>query len=148
MTIIKRDKLVAYSPKQMFDLVNRIEDYPHFVPWCKSTEVLSRDEDEIQARLDFARSGLSKSFTTSNRLQENKIIEIRLLDGPFQQLEGFWRFAPIDQGCHISLDLEFEFANKLMGVMFTPMFHPIANALVDVFCKRAETVYGDQLSLE
>lgn len=142
MTTIKRDKIVAYSPSQMFELVNKIEDYPHFVPWCKSTEVLSRDTDEIKAKLNFARGALHKSFTTSNRLQENKIIEIRLLDGPFQQLEGFWRFEEIPEGCHISLDLEFEFANKLMGVMFTPMFHPIANALVDVFCQRAVTVYS------
>lgn len=142
MTIIKRDKVVVYSPRQMFELVNKIEDYPLFVPWCKSSEVLSRDADEIRARLHFSRGGFNKSFTTSNRLQENKMIEIRLLDGPFQQLEGFWRFEPVNDGCHISLDLEFEFANKLMGTMLTPMFHPIANALVDVFCKHAEKVYG------
>ncbi len=144
MTIIKRDKVVPHAPHLMFNLVNKIEDYPDFVPWCKSTHIISRDADEIRARLDFARGGLSKSFTTCNRLQENKIIEIRLLDGPFQQLEGFWRFEPVnaDQHCHISLDLEFEFAGKLMGMMFAPMFNPIANTLVDVFCQRADQVYG------
>lgn len=142
MTIIKRDAIVSYSPNQMFDLVNQIEDYPQFIPWCKSTHILSRDSDEIRARLDFARAGFEKSFTTCNRLQENKMIEIRLLDGPFRQLEGFWSFEAIPEGCMISLNLEFEFSSKLIGMMFSPVFHPVANSLVDVFCKRAEEVYG------
>jgi ribosome-associated toxin RatA of RatAB toxin-antitoxin module len=141
MTIINRDAKVPYSPQQMFELVNQIEDYPHFVPWCKSTEILSKDSDEIKARLFFARGGLEKSFTTCNRLQENKIIEIRLLDGPFRTLEGFWRFEAIPEGCLITLDLEFEFSNKFIGMMFAPVFHPVANMLVDVFCQRAQQVY-------
>ncbi len=143
MTVINREAVVPYSPDQMFHLVNRIEDYPHFVPWCKSAEVISRTEDEIQAKLDFARGGLQKSFTTCNRLQENKIIEIRLINGPFRHLEGFWRFEPIsDNSSRIRLDLEFEFANKLVGMMFSPVFHPVADTLVEVFCKRAHEIYG------
>ena len=142
MTVIKRDSVVSYSTQQMFDLVNRIEDYPHFLPWCKSTHIISRDADEIRARLDFARSGLEKSFTTCNRLQTNKLIEIRLLDGPFRQLEGFWSFESIPEGCLISLNLEFEFSSKLIGMMFSPVFHPMANRLVDVFTQRADVVYG------
>lgn len=142
MTMIKRDANVSYSPFQMFELVNKVEDYPHFVPWCKSVNVLSRTADEIHAKLEFARGGLQKSFTTCNRLQKNKIIQIKLLDGPFHHLEGFWQFEAIPEGCHISLDLEFEFSNKLVGMMFSPVFHPVANALVDVFCQRAKHVYG------
>ncbi len=143
MTIINKAAKVVYSPDQMYELVNRIEDYPHFVPWCKSTEILSRDPDEIKARLFFARGGLEKSFTTCNRLQENKMVEIRLLDGPFRMLEGFWRFETIPEGCRISLDLEFEFSNKVVGMMFSHLFNPIANMLVDVFCQRAKDVYGE-----
>ncbi len=142
MTIINRDATVPYSPNQMFDLVNRIEDYPEFVPWCKSAEILHRDEHEIRARLQFAKGSLHKSFTTCNRLQPSKIVEIRLIDGPFRQLEGFWRFESVPEGCQIRLDLEFEFSNKILGLMFAPVFHPVANTLVDVFCKRAHEVYG------
>lgn len=142
MTVIKRDAVVPYAPAQMFGLVNQIEDYPHFVPWCKSTHIISRDTDEIRARLDFARGGMAKSFTTCNRLQENKLIEIRLLDGPFRQLEGFWSFEAIPEGCLITLNLEFEFSNKLLGMMFAPVFHPVANTLVEVFSNRAHEIYG------
>lgn len=141
MTTIKRDITVSYTPGEMFELVNGIEDYPHFVPWCKSAEVLKRDEDQIEARLEFARGSFHKSFTTLNRIQKDKMIEMRLVDGPFQHLEGFWRFEPVAEGCHISFDMEFEFSNKLIGMAFSPMFTPIVNSLVDVFKTRADEVY-------
>lgn len=142
MTIIKRDIVVPYTPGEMFDLVNGIEDYPHFVPWCKSAEILKRDEDELHAKLAFARGSLHKSFTTRNLIQKDKMIEMRLLDGPFQHLEGFWRFEAVEEGCHVLFDMEFEFPNRLMTMAFSPMFTPVANSLVDVFKKRAEEIYA------
>lgn len=143
MTTIQRTAIVPYTPEQMFNLVNAIEDYPLFVPGCMKTHVLSRDEDEVKATLDFGKGSIHKSFTTCNRLQPHKMIEIRLLDGPFHQLEGFWRFdALADNTCQVSLDLEFEFSNKLLGMAFGPIFHQVANTLVDAFSKRAQEVYG------
>lgn len=142
MPDIKRTAIVPYTPAQMFNLVNTIEDYPQFVPWCQSAEVLSRNDDEIQATLHFARSGLQKAFSTCNRLQKDKVIEIRLLQGPFRHLEGFWRFDSLENNsCQITLDLEFEFSNRLLGLAFGPLFTQVANLLVDVFCKRAAEVY-------
>lgn len=142
MPVIKREATVPHSAAQMFDLVNRIEDYPQFVPYCKSIDILSRTDEEVRASLNFAQGALHKSFSTCNRLQENKMIEIRLLDGPFHNLEGFWRFESLDSGCRVTLDLEFEFSNKLIGMMFGPVFNTITNTLVDVFCQRAKQVYG------
>lgn len=142
MPVIKREATVPHSVAQMFDLVNKIEDYPQFVPYCKSVDILSRTDEEVRASLNFAQGALHKSFSTCNRLQENKMIEIRLLDGPFHHLEGFWRFESLDSGCRVTLDLEFEFSNKLIGMMFGPVFNTITNTLVDVFCQRAKQVYG------
>jgi len=143
MPAIKRQVIVPYSPAEMFQLVNAIEEYPQFVPWCKSTEVLSRDVDEIRATLNFSKGALSKSFTTCNRLQLNKMIEIRLLQGPFKHMEGFWRFNPLPNGgCEILLDLEFEFSSRLVAFAFEPFFAQVAGMLVDVFSKRAIDKYG------
>ena len=144
MPVIKRTAIVPYTPTQMFTLVNAIEDYPQFIPWCKATRILSRDLDEVQATLDFSKGALQKSFTTLNRLQQDKMIEIRLIDGPFHHLEGFWYFDGLENSStQVSLDLEFEFSNKLLAMAFTPVFHQAANSLVDIFCKRADEVYGD-----
>lgn len=142
MAIIKRSAVVPYSAAQMYELVNRIEDYPSFLPWCRSSQVHSRDEDEVHATLELAKGGMSKSFTTCNRLQKDKMIEVRLVSGPFRHLEGFWRFEHLDKGCHVSLDLEFEFHNNILSMAISPLFHPIANSLVDSFCQHARQIYG------
>ena len=92
-------------------------------------------------QLEFAKGALHKSFTTHNRVQQDKMISIKLLDGPFKQLEGFWLFESVQEGCHIRLDMEFEFSNKWMAMMFGPLFNTITNTLVDVFCQRAKEVY-------
>lgn len=142
MPVIKRTAIVPHTAAEMFRLVNAVEDYPKFIPYCKSTEVLSRTDDEIRAMLNFAKGAMEKSFTTLNRLQKDKMIEIRLINGPFRHLDGFWRFDALeDNKCQITLDLEFEFANKLLGMVFEPFFVQIANRLVDAFRERAEEVY-------
>ncbi len=143
MTQINKHALVHYSPQEMFDLVDDIKAYPEFLPWCDAAEELSRDEDEVTASLSLAYSGINKTFATRNRMQANKMIEMRLLEGPFKTLQGYWRFEPLgESGCKVSLDLEFEFSNKLVGMAVGPVFSQVANTLVDAFCKRAEEVYG------
>jgi len=143
MPTINRSALVPYTPREMFALVDDVGAYPQFLPWCKNARVLSRDADEVRASLVLARGGFEKSFTTCNRLQKNKMIEMRLVEGPFRHLDGFWRFDPIGgQGCKVSLDLDFEFSNKIVGMAFGPVFNQIANTLVDSFCKRAVDVFG------
>lgn len=142
MTIIQRSAIVSHTAEEMYLLVNAIEDYPLFIPWCHSAKVHSRNEDEIRATLCFEGGGFSKSFTTCNRLQPNKMVEIRLVNGPFKHLEGFWRFEEHDKShCLVKLDLEFELANKLLGIAFGHVFNQVANTLVDAFSKRAAEVY-------
>ncbi len=127
----------------MFALVDDIATYPDFLPWCRSSEILARDPDEVRARIDIAYGGLHKSFTTCNRLQQDKMIEMRLVKGPFRRLEGFWRFDALGaEGSKVSLDLEFEFANRLLSMTFGPVFGQIANNMVEAFVRRAEDLYG------
>ena len=144
MATVSRSALVPYAPQRMFDLVNDVPSYPEFLPWCASTEVLEDKPDEMLARLDLSFGGLKKSFTTRNRLQPGKMIEIRLVDGPFHHLEGFWRFNALADGdaCKVVLDMEFDFSTPLVKFAFGPVFTQIANSLVDAFTKRARELYG------
>lgn len=143
MPTINRSALVPYSAAEMFALVDDIAAYQDFLPWCKSSTVLSRDNDVVRGSIELAKGGIQKAFTTRNRIQHNKMIEMRLEEGPFQHLEGFWKFDLLgDDACKVSLVLEFEFSSKLLGLTFGPVFNQIANSLVDAFCKRAVDVYG------
>ena len=129
----------------MYQLVDDIEKYQEFVPACSKSEVISRDEDEVRATLYFSGGGFQKSFSTCNRLQPSKMIEIRLLNGPFKQLEGFWRFESLpEDGCRVTLDLDFEFSSKLLSLAFGPIFNQVVNSLVDAFEKRARAVYAPE----
>ncbi len=142
MPVINRRKVVPYTPQQMYNLVNNIDLYREFVPYCQKSTIDDVTHDEIRATLTFARGSLSKSFSTVNRLQPHKIIEIRLLDGPFRQLEGFWGFQALEeQSCQVSLDLEFEFDSRLVALIFGPLFEQIASRLVHCFCNRANQLY-------
>lgn len=147
MTLISRNALVPYSVEEMYQLVDDIESYAQFLPWCRSTEVISRDSNEVRATIEIARGALHKSFTTLNRMQRNKMIEMRLVKGPFKHLEGYWRFDALkdNTASKISLDLEFEFESRLMAFAVGSVFNQIANSMVDAFCKRAVEVYGERI---
>ena len=82
MPIVKKSVEVPFSTDLMYQLVDDIEKYQEFVPACSKSEVISRDEDEVRATLYFSGGGFQKSFSTCNRLQPSKMIEIRLLNDP------------------------------------------------------------------
>jgi ribosome-associated toxin RatA of RatAB toxin-antitoxin module len=143
VTTISKSALVPYTPAEMFALVSDIPAYPDFLPWCSGARVLSSTGDEVRATLELSKGGVHKSFTTLNRHQHNKMIEVRLLEGPFRKLEGYWRFDPLgEHGCKVSLDLEFEFASRVLDLVVGPVFNQAANTLVESFQQRAVSVYG------
>jgi len=142
MTRVKQARTMPYSPEQLFNMINDIERYPEFLPYFNTSKVHFRNEDEVEATLSISMAGFEKSFTTRNRLQSNKMIELRLVDGPFNHLEGFWRFDEIPTGCNVSFDLEFEFAGLWLSHLMGPMFEQVAQTLIDSFSKRADALYG------
>ncbi len=143
MAHVRRSALVPYTSGEMYALVDAIEQYPAFLPWCGGAREHERDADTVRATIDIRYGALSRSFTTQNRLQPDKMIEVRLVEGPFRRLEGFWRFEPVaDQACRITLDLEFDFAGPLVSMTLGAVFSQIANTMVDGFTRRAVEVYG------
>ena len=142
MPAIHRSALVPYSSEQMYALVNDIELYQEFVPYCASSVVHAKDDQEIRATLTLSAKGMKKSFTTLNRLQKDRMMEIHLIDGPFKQLEGFWKFEVRGDACsEVILDLEFELSNKMLAMVFGPVFQQAAGSLVEAFVVRAREIY-------
>lgn len=143
MTKVHKTAIVPYSVEQMYVLVNDIETYPQFLPWCKATQILSQNGQCLTASIAMGITGLEKTFTTNNVLEPNHSIEMKLLDGPFSHLHGFWKFQPLGQeGCKISFDMQFEITNKVLKMSLGPVFSKIVNSLVDAFVKRANELYG------
>jgi len=140
--VVKKSALVPYSSAQMFTLVMDVRSYPQFLPWCRSTRVLSCTENETCAQIEVSRLGIHQTFSTCNRFELDRRLNIDLLDGPFRHLTGGWSFTALrEDACKVELELDFEFRGGLIDKAFGPVFHQIANTLVDAFCRRASEVY-------
>lgn len=139
---VSRSALVHFSAARMFELVDGIEQYPEFLPWCSGTSVTLRDQDKTRATINISYRGISQSFSTENRKQFPRHMTMQLLEGPFKSLDGEWRFTPLDdQACKIDFELHYEFSSVLLEKLVGPVFGYIAGTMVDAFLKRAEQLY-------
>jgi len=155
MHSFNKSAIVPYTSQEMYSLVNNIKAYPEFLPWCSNSVIHSETPNEIQASLTLQVSGFSKAITTHNRMEPNKIIEIRLINEPMSHLEAFWRFEPataptestqdqdgdLIQPCKISFNIEFEFTNRLIRMALEPFFNKVSDTIVDAFSNRAALLY-------
>lgn len=148
MKHVRKSVLLWYSPHEMFELVTRVQDYPQFLPWCDSAQIVQMHDDGITARLGLAYMGVRHAFTTRNVHEADKSVVVRLVDGPFSLLDGTWLFQTLGrpgsdaQGCKTELDLRYAFASTALERVISPVFGRIADTFVDSFVARAEEVYG------
>ena len=143
MRSAKRSALVPHTPPEMFRLVDEVERYPEFLPWCRSTTLHCRDETRTEASIEVQRGGIRKTFSTRNVNVLGESIHLELLDGPFRELSGDWTFEAVgDRGCRVSLDMRFEFESRVLDVLLGRFFEDTLNSLVDAFTTRAAAVYG------
>ena len=145
MAIVEKSVLIERSAQQMFDLVENIEDYSKFLPWCARTEVGYRDPARTVATLHINYLSVRSHFTTENHKDYPTAMTIRLVDGPFRRLEGAWRFKPLtENACKIEFVLTYDFSSKMFEKVIGPVFSQITDTFVDAFVRRADTVYGAQ----
>lgn len=143
MSVVQKTVLVGYSAQQMFDLVDAVEAYPQFLPWCSGVEVAYRDQQRTRATLHVTYHGVGQSFTTENSKEPPHTMYVRLVEGPFRILDGTWRFNALgERACRIDFRLHYEFSSKLLEKIVGPVFSYIANTMVDAFVARAEKLYG------
>jgi ribosome-associated toxin RatA of RatAB toxin-antitoxin module len=140
---VHKSVLVAQPAQRMFALVDAVEKYPEFLPWCGGTEVLYRDAHITRATIRINYHGIRQSFSTENAKSEPQLMQIRLVEGPFRTLDGSWRFTDLGgDGCKIELSLRYEFASRMLEKLIGPVFGYIANNLVNAFVKRVQSIHG------
>jgi ribosome-associated toxin RatA of RatAB toxin-antitoxin module len=143
MKRIDRSAIVEASADRVYALVDDIEAYPQFLPWCKEAQVRSRGAAGTRATLTAGMGGLRQTFTTLNKGSPPESIEMRLVQGPFRHFAASWRFTPLSAGaCKVEFSLEYEFASRAIGKLLEPLFHGIADTMVDAFTRRAMERHG------
>ncbi|MBY0345578.1 MAG: type II toxin-antitoxin system RatA family toxin [Neisseriaceae bacterium] len=136
---IEKTVLVFHSAEAMFNLVNDIKQYPSFLPWCQSAEIVSEEKSMLVATLGLSYLGIKQSFTTKNTNEVGRSIHFELVSGFLKQLDGYWLFTPLgNDGCKIQFKQTYSFNNRLLEKSIVPIFSKIADSLVDAFVKEAD----------
>jgi len=140
---ITRSAIVPHSAEAMYALVEDIESYPRFLPWCAGAQVHERHPGETRATLTARLSGVSQSFTTRNENRPGEAIDMRLVQGPFRRFHGEWRFVPLSEhASRIEFTLEYEFSSRTLGRLLAPLFDGIADSMVEAFVRRAAELHA------
>jgi ribosome-associated toxin RatA of RatAB toxin-antitoxin module len=142
---IKDSETVPYTAQQMFSLVADVDRYKEFLPWCQDSRIVRREKNNgVVAEIQLGYGPVHATFTTRNKHRINREIKMDLLEGPFEFLEGSWHFEPMPgEGCRMSLDLKFEFAQHHLEAMFNQMFKMAMDTLAHAFRDRAKALYGE-----
>ena len=143
MKRIARSAIVEHSAAEMYALVDGIEAYPEFLPWCAQAVVHERKPGATRATLTVGLHGLRHSFTTQNQNRPGEAIDMRLVQGPFRRFHGEWRFVPLgEHACRIEFTLQYEFSSRTLGRLLAPLFDGIADSMVEAFVRRAAELHA------
>jgi ribosome-associated toxin RatA of RatAB toxin-antitoxin module len=139
MPTVLKSVLVDRPAARMFELVDAVERYPEFLPWCRATTVYERTPQLTRARLDIDYHGLTSHVSTLNRKAAPERMDLEFVDGPFDKFTGHWRFVPLGaEGCRVELALDYTFSSAAMDAVLGPVFAHIAGTLVERFVARAQ----------
>ena len=146
MKNVHKSVIIWYSPEEMFALVTDVAKYPEFLPWCDHASVLALEPDGMKAEVGISIAGIHQTFTTRNTHVAGREVRMKLVDGPFSNLDGSWKFQPLgdnaQRACKVTLELHYGFKSAALAALVGPVFDKIAGNLVDAFVKRAEQMYG------
>lgn len=144
MTTIKKSENVPVTPAQLFALVNAIETYPEFLPWCKKAVVHGQAPNQIKASMLGSKWGIDFSFGFIYLLHPNSMIEIRLMNtGPFRYVKALWRFTDLGAaGTKLGLEIEYEFNSAFLGWTLTPLIKNECSKVLKDFYNQARKIYG------
>lgn len=147
MKTVHKSVLIWYSPREMYVLVTDVNRYSEFLPWCDHSKVVQEHDDGMTAEMGISFSGVRQTFSTRNVHTPDQCVDMKLLNGPFSQLDGQWNFIALGDGsqraCKVELTLHYGFDNATLAKLVGPVFDKIASTLVDAFVKRAQQVYGE-----
>lgn len=146
MKTVHKSVLIWYSAEEMYALVTDVARYPEFLPWCDKSRVVEENDAGMTAEVGLSFGGIRQSFTTQNTHVPGRSVQLKLVSGPFSNLDGTWKFMPVgeegERACRVELDLSYGFSNFALQALVGPVFDKIASSLVEAFVKRAEQIYG------
>ncbi|MEO3431724.1 type II toxin-antitoxin system RatA family toxin [Inquilinus sp. CAU 1745] len=136
------ERILPYTPEQMFDLVADVERYPQFLPWCLASRIRKRTPDLIVADLVIGFRMVRERFTSQVNLDRPGTIDVKYIEGPLRHLNNHWKFYPHPDGCKIDFFVDFEFRSKVLQTLIGALFNEAFRRMVTAFEARAKALYG------
>ena len=135
-------RVLPYTPEQLYALVADVERYPEFLPWCVGARVRERSADLIVADLVIGFRMFRERFTSRVRLSPPRRIDVAYTEGPFRYLDNHWTFDPVPDGCRIEFFVDFEFKSKILQKIIEVLFSEAVRRMVAAFEHRAQQLYN------
>ncbi len=143
MSTYAEQRLLPYTPEQLFDLVADVEKYPEFLPWCIGARIRERKPDAITADLVIGFKVYRERFTSHVVLNRPGRINVTYSEGPFRYLKNEWKFERSPEGgCVIDFYVDFEFKSKMLQRLIEMLFSEAVRRMVAAFEARARVLYG------
>lgn len=141
-------RVLPYTPQQLYDLVADIESYPSFLPWCLAARIRKREGNVLVADLVIGFKMIRERYTSRVTLTPGQRIDVAYVDGPMKRLTNCWRFQPHPAGCQIDFHVDFEFRSRVLQTLIGAVFHEAFRRMVGAFETRARALYGDRASVD
>jgi len=138
----KKTTLLPYTPAKLYNLVNDVESYSHFVPYCTQGQVLEKKDTHVIASLTLGSMGIHTTLVTRNTLQENHTIHMQLLSGPLKDLDGLWEFKDTPNGTEITLCITYTLGTSWVDGIAGPLIEKVIHHMADVFTQEAHRRYA------
>ena len=137
MAIIQRTIEVEASAEKLYEVVFDIEQYPSFLTWCDSSEILSIEDHLVTASLTINILGFKSTITTLNKSYRPTKIEMSLQEGPFKSFKGTWLFEEITlEKTRVSYTMEYQIANPITDLMVKQKLASFIDQFVGEFVKK------------
>lgn len=140
--------MLPYTADQIFALVGEVRAYPDFLPWISSMRVWNETEEtpgvtRLDAEAEVGFAFIRERFATQVMRDANaRVIEVKLIRGPFKHLENRWTFTPLASGSQVDFFIDFEFKSKLLDGLLHKHFDRAVHRLVGCFEERARALYA------
>jgi len=131
----------------MYNVVANVDDYKHFVPWCRNSKVIETKPGHLRALLEVGFPPLVERYTSILTLVRPNLVKSECIDGEmFNYMKAVWRLSKGVPGnpnsCTLNFHVAFEFKSALHSHLATMFFDEVVKKMVKAFEGRCEELYG------